>query len=61
MCYNECEFENRNGGCNKPVNKQCPDERINICTDNDIDCEWFKDELCIKQGACFFKKEVENK
>ncbi len=25
MCYCGCQYENRNGGCNKPVNKICPE------------------------------------
>ena len=24
MCYSGCKYENHNGGCNKPVNKACP-------------------------------------
>ena len=25
MCYCGCQYENRNGGCNKPANKICPE------------------------------------
>lgn len=25
MCYSGCQYENRNGGCNKPGNKVCPE------------------------------------
>ena len=24
MCYSGCPYENRNGGCKKPINKICP-------------------------------------
>lgn len=26
MCYSGCQYENRNGGCNKPYDKGCPEK-----------------------------------
>lgn len=33
MCYNGCNFENKEGGCKKPFNKICPAE-IDIDPEN---------------------------
>lgn len=56
MCYSGCQYENRNGGCNKPANIICMAEFIPICKAPEQDCVFNNNTICENISDCKFKK-----
>lgn len=57
MCYSGCIYENRNGGCNKGINKMCP-QRLKSCNSKSITrCRYNQDGYCTSTEECEHQQE----
>lgn len=62
MCYSGCQFENRDGGCNKKPGIKCPADCVTICTAEERDCVWLVEpDLCDKSGECGYQRQEDDK